>query len=89
MVKKTILFKSKERKELANLSEFLHNLADKLAEGEIVLQQGEQVVELELPEIVQFEVEADVQVKKNKTKRSLELEIEWYEGDQNAPIKLG
>ena len=88
MAKKTILFKSKERKDLAGVAEFLHQLADKIADGKLIFQQGENSVEIELPPTVRLEVDADVKPKKRVTKRSLEIEIEWSDGDHHTPIKL-
>lgn len=81
MSKKEVLFKSDERRDLKNLAEFLHGLADKIAAGEITLKQGDSEVSLNLPNIVELELEVEQKVGKNKTKKSIELEIEWKEGE--------
>ena len=88
MAKKTVLFKSKEIKDLAGVAAFLRQLADKIEGGTLVFQQGEHEVEIQLPANVRLEVDADIKPKKRVTKRSLEIEIEWSDGDQPGPLKL-
>ena len=40
MGKETRLFKSEERKSRSELSAFVHQLADKISEGQVVLRRG-------------------------------------------------
>ncbi len=94
MSKKVKLFKSKERRTRNEVSTFLKDLAAKIDEGQVLLRQGNQETNLELPDNVKFEVEADQKQKKHKgLKYSLEVEIEWYEGDKvnrgDGKLELG
>jgi amphi-Trp domain-containing protein len=89
MGKKKILFKSDEPRDLQTVAAFLRDLADKLEQNEVTFRQGNDEVTIVLPDIVDFEVEVEEKVKKHKTKRSLELEIDWVEGAQSSgPVVL-
>ncbi len=90
MAKEVVLFKSEERMERQSVAEFLHQLADKLAQGRVILRQGDQEVILDIPNKVVLELKADEEAKKRKTQRSLEVEIEWIEGDDaGGSVTLG
>ncbi len=84
------LFKSKERKGRQEVAEFLRQLADKVAAGNIVLKQGQEEVTLELPENVILEVEVeDEQKRKKGVQHKLEIELKWYDNDdQSGPLEL-
>lgn len=83
MTPKIKLFKSKERKVLDDVSSILHELADKISEGEIILKRGEEQTTLHLPKNVTLEIEADEQRKpRERVKQSLEIEITWYQGEE-------
>ena len=90
MGKEIVLFASEERSDLERVSAFLHNLADKIAEGRVVLRSGADEVLLELPRNIVLELKAEEEAKKNKTQRSLEIEIEWIVGDEaGGGVTLG
>ncbi|NBD34533.1 MAG: amphi-Trp domain-containing protein, partial [Chloroflexi bacterium] len=61
--KKRILFKSKERRDLQSVSAFLHQLADKLAEGEVLLRQGADEVSIAVPGNLRMSLKAKEKVK--------------------------
>jgi amphi-Trp domain-containing protein len=84
MGKEIVLFTSEEKSDRASVAAFLRELADKVAEGRIVLISGTEELPLELPENVVLEIKAEEEAKKNKIKRSLEVEIEWILGDQGG-----
>lgn len=88
----TLLFKSEEKKSRADVSGFLRLLADKLDCGQITLiQEGSEVV-LNVPGEITLEVTAEEKDKREGVKRSLEIELEWYEGDirwQPSGVTLG
>ena len=86
----TVLFASEQRQDLASVATFLHQLADKLLENRVILRQGATELVLELPGSVEFEIKAEEELKRNKTKQSLELEISWIVGE-NVPedVTLG
>jgi amphi-Trp domain-containing protein len=85
------LFKSQERKSRAELVAFLHQIADKIAEGQVVLRQGQEEVVLEIPSGVVLEVQVEDEDKGAKgTQHSLELEIKWTDDDgTGGPLELG
>jgi amphi-Trp domain-containing protein len=90
VAKETVLFKSEEKKSLPEVASFLRLLADKLETGQVILQQGEESLPLDIPGQVVLEIKAEEEPKKNSLKRSLEIEIEWNEGDvQPGPVSLG
>ena len=84
------LFKSEERHSRGNVSAFLHELADKIADGRVVLQQGTQELRLDLPASLVLEIQVvDVQNGK-RLQHSLEVEFKWFEGDsEGGPVQLG
>jgi amphi-Trp domain-containing protein len=84
MGKEIILFKSEEPKSLSDVAAFLNQLADKLVQGQVILQQGTEEITLDIPNRVVLELKAEEEAKKNKTQRSLEIEIEWIVGDQSG-----
>ena len=85
------LFKSEERKSRAEVSTFLHQIADKLADGTIILRQGQEELVLEIPTNLVLEVQVEDEDKGAKgIQHSLELEIAWYDNDDQAmPLELG
>lgn len=91
MGKEIKLFKSEERKSRAEVSAFLHQLADKLAAGQVMLSQGNKEVTLNLPTNLILEVQVEDENKKSKgTQHSLELEIKWFDNDdRNGSLQLG
>ena len=89
MSSKHRLFKSEEKQSRSDVSAFLHELADKIGEGQVVLRQGDSEVVLEIPENLVLEIKADQKDKKGRGPRhSLEIEIQWYDDDQEAPLEL-
>ena len=91
MGKETKLFKSEERKTRAEVSAFLHQLADKLAEGQVVLRQGQDEIVLQLPHSLILEIQVEDENKKRKgIQHSLEVEIKWFDNDAGGgPLELG
>ncbi len=90
MGKETRLFESEERKSRADVSAFLHQLADKISEGEIVLRQGQEEITLQLPQSLTLEVQVEDEDKGAKgIQHSLEVELEWYDDDQGGPLEVG
>ena len=57
MGKETRLFKSEERKSRTDVGEFLHQIADKLIGGEIVLRRGQEELVLIIPANLILEVQ--------------------------------
>ncbi len=84
------LFRSKERKGRQEVADFLHQLADKVASGSLVLKQGQDEVTLQLPENVILEVEVEEEQKRKKgLQHKLEIELKWYDNDDaGGPLEL-
>lgn len=90
MGKETRLFKSEERKSRSDVSVFLHQLADKISDGQVVLRQGQEEITLQLSHSLILEVQVEDEDKKSKgTQHSLEVEIKWFDDEQGGPLELG
>ena len=90
MGKEIRLFKSEEQKTRPEVCAFLHQLADKLSEGQVVLRQGQEEVTLQLPHHLILEIQVEDEDKKSKgTQHSLEVEIKWFDDDTGGgPLEL-
>ena len=89
MGKETRLFKSEEKKSRADVSAFLHQLADKISNGQVILSQGQEDISLDLPQNLILEIQVEDEDKKNKgIQHSLEVEIKWFDGEQGGPLEL-
>ena len=83
------LFKSQERKSRADVSSFLHQLADKISNGNVVLSQGGEDLTLQLPENLILEVQVEDEEKGTKgIQHSLEVEIKWFDNEQGGSLEL-
>lgn len=91
MGKEVRLFKSEERKNRSEVSAFLHQLADKIGEGRVILRQGNKELPLELPHNLILEIQVEDEDKKRKgIQHSLEVEIKWFDSDpEGGPLELG
>ncbi len=91
MSKKKVILKSKDKRRLSEVANFLRDLADKIEANDLTLRQGDEEIKLNLPDPVILELELE-EKKNNKkgTKRQLEIEIEWYVGGKaQKSIKIG
>jgi len=82
MAKKNILLKTKERRSIQDVAAFLRQLADRLEQGEIVLQRGDEEISIEVPARITFKLKAKEKVKKRTTKQQLKMTLKWREGDK-------
>jgi amphi-Trp domain-containing protein len=89
MAQKKVLFSAEEWKSRSSVATFLRGLADSLEAGEVTLMRGEQEVRFALPEKVELEIKLTEKVKKDKTERELELEMEWTEGQVEGSVIVG
>lgn len=84
MGRETRLFKSEERKNREDVGNFLHQLADKIMNGKIILSQGGEELTLQLPQNLILEVQVEDEEKGAKgTQHSLEVEIKWFDTDEH------
>ena len=90
MGRETRLFKSEERKNRADVGNFIHQLADKITNGKIVLSQGAEELTLQLPQNLILEIQVEDEEKGSKgIQHSLEIEIKWFDNDeQGGPLEL-
>jgi len=89
MGKETRLFKSEERKSRSDVSDFVHQLADKISEGQVVLRQGQEEITLQLPQSLILEVQVEDEDRGAKgIQHSLEVEIKWFDDEQEGPLEL-
>ena len=90
MVKKTKLFKGKERKSRNEVSEFLAQLSEKVADGQIILRQVQDDLVLDLPHSLGMKVKVSRKNKPAKgTRHKMTLKLTWSEGDREEPLSLG
>lgn len=90
MGKETVLFKSEEKRDIKSVASILRELADKLEHGKVVLKQGKKEVTIKVPKNVEFEIKAEREDGKKKSKKKLEIEIEWTLGsEKDRSFSLG
>jgi amphi-Trp domain-containing protein len=91
MGRETRLFKSEERKDRESVGVFLHQLADKVTQGQVILRQGQEEIVLDLPHNLILEVQVEDEDKGSKgIQHSLEVEIKWFDDDApGGPLELG
>ncbi len=88
--KKRRLVDTKEHATRARVAGFLRELGDRIESGSVVLRQGEEEVTTELPDALVLEISLDEKDKGERgLKKSLEVEVEWYEGPGWNQISLG
>ena len=83
MGRETVLFKNEEKIDAKGAASFLRQLADKIEEGSVIFKRGKETVKLEIPSRVELEIKAEKEVGKKKTKKKLEVEIEWVVGEED------
>ncbi len=92
MGRETRLFKSQERKSREEVTDFLRQLADRIADGRVTLSQGGEDIVLQLPRSMVLEVQVEDEEKGEKgIQHSLELEFKWFDreqGEQTGPLEL-
>ena len=89
MSKEVILFTSEEPQSLKNVAAFLRELADRLDSNQVILRKGAEELTVSIPDNVVLEIKVEEEAKKQRTQRSLEIEIEWYEGEEQGSLSLG
>ena len=91
MGKEVRLFKSEEKRSRSEVGAFLHELADKLMEGQVVLRQGKEELNLHVPQNLILEIQVEDEDKKRRgIQHSLEVEIKWFDDDdEGGPLELG
>lgn len=80
MGKETVLFKFEKKMDVQSVAAFLRDLADKIESRKVVLKQGQKQVKLKIPKTVELEIKAEREDGKRRSKKKLEVEIEWTLG---------
>lgn len=91
MGRETRLFESEERKSRSDVSAFLKELADKVADGRVVLRRGQEEITLQLPGNLTLEIQVEDEDKSKGTQHSLEVELKWFDGEEETeegPLRL-
>ena len=89
MSRETVLFKNEEKKTRNEVVEILKTIVDKIEQGKIALSNNTGSVELDLPQNLTLEIKVEEETKR-KTKRSLEIELEWIVGgDDQGEMLIG
>ncbi|MBX3052173.1 MAG: amphi-Trp domain-containing protein [Caldilineaceae bacterium] len=92
MSRETRLFKSEERRSRSEVSQFLHQIADKIGNGQVILRQGQEELTLTIPANLVLEVQVEDEDKRAKgVQHSLEIELKWFDGDDgtSGSLELG
>ncbi len=79
-----VLFKSEEPKSRGDVAAFLRRLADKVEAGEVILRQGDQEQQVQIPLNLVLETKLERETKRNGEKMSLEVALEWRSGGGSA-----
>ncbi len=66
------------------VSAFLYQHADRLSQNQITLRRGEEEFALDFPSKSVLELKVEEEDRHGKTKRTLEIEIEWIDGDDSG-----
>lgn len=80
MGREIVLFKSEEKKSSAEAAAIMRAIADKIEAGSITLTGQDAEVRLDIPPSVTLEIKAEEE-QGRRLKKSLEVEIEWIEGE--------
>lgn len=90
MGKETLLFKVEEKMTHQAAAALLRELADKIESRKVVLKQGSKEVVMKIPETVEVAIKAEREDGRKRSKKKLEIEIEWDLGQKSdAPFSLG
>lgn len=78
------LYESETNRTVPEVIEFLKQLSHWLGDRRLTFDDGEQTVEINIPDDVVLEIEIEEEEEdNNRVKRKLEIEIEWVE--ERAP----
>ena len=85
-----VILKSEEKKSRAEIVAFLKEIATKIDSGVVKLVQGENSVDLVIPENLTLELKVEEKIKQGKPKKmQLEIELEWNLGAPKESVTLG
>ena len=79
------LLMTEKKMSRAEAAEKIHSLADKISEGQVELKAGNDSVNLQPGEQVEFELEVE---KEADGDTSIEIEVEWPETDKSEELEI-
>lgn len=71
------LYRLEQDMSLAEIADFLEDVASGVRGGEISMSEGEESVSLALPDTVTLDIDVDQRDKENVTATSVEIELKW------------
>lgn len=77
MSEKNILLKTKEHRDLKDIVEFFRNMADMLEMSSLTFEKKGRTVQLQVPQILEMDLQVKEKVASNKVKRGIEIDLEW------------
>jgi len=89
MAKKSVLLKSKERKDVQSVAAFLRQLADRLEQQEIVFHRGAEEIVVPVASDVVLSLKVKEKSKKRGLKRKLKLALKWVDSKRGEGVTLG
>ena len=82
-----ILFKSEEKKTAAEAAAVLRTIAERLEQGHIQLKQAGNECSLSIPSNLVLEIKVEEKLKR-RVRKSLEIELEWLEGEEQEGVMI-
>ena len=89
MAEEVVIFSSEEKADRARVCSFLRELADKIENNAVVLRKNGEETSVEIPDNVELEVKLEKETGSSGVEHSLEVEIEWKEGETGGRVTLG
>jgi amphi-Trp domain-containing protein len=79
------LLKTETKLSREKASEKLHDLADKIGEGKVKLEAGQDSVELKPADQVEFELDVE---EESDGEMSIEMELEWPKNARKGDVEI-
>lgn len=89
MSEEIVIFETEEKADKARVCSFLRELADKIETDNVVLKKDGQETTVDIPDTVELEVKLEKETGTSGVEHSLEVEIEWKEGETGGRVSLG
>jgi amphi-Trp domain-containing protein len=79
------LLKTETKLSREKASEKLHDLADKIGEGKVKLEAGQDSIELKPADQVEFELDVE---EESDGEMSIEMELEWPKNARKGDVEI-
>lgn len=79
------LFTSEQKLSRPEIAQYIRKIADGVESGEINLKSGQNSIDLHLSDMPELEVQVEQEADGEK---SLEIEIEWKEGETEEGLEI-